>query len=420
MNSNLWPVRVAIYAAGEAIDGANALAPAIQAQLARLGRVATNRRAAALVQLDASDVPTQRYVLDPWGRQPIYALDNVDVGDPAVLVDFAGWASAVCPAERSVLVLSGHGAAWQDAMVGQVLAAAGPAALRSVGAPGPVAGAIHHPRTLFGESVNPTESIRRAVLVDGHDRDYLSNVELGSACAQVSQALGAPIDVLVFDACLMSAWEILHEIEGSVRCVVASIDELSVDGIDLARPVAAFTAAVGSLDAVTLAATIAGDFTPQAAFDSCVAIDLSGAEWASALVAFAAFCAAFLAWLDGSGTRADDARAALRYAATSVVQYSGGGLADIGALADAVCRIPAIPAAVSEPVTRAVASLAACVKARSAGQDYRSATGLSIFAPNSATVYAANRDDYAGLAFSGATGWGAVLESLYGPADETT
>lgn len=414
MNSNTWPVRVAVYGAGEAIDASGALAPAIRAQLARLARVATNPQVAAVAQLDASDAPAQRHVLDPWGRQPVHQLADVDVGDPAALVDFAGWASAVCPAERSVLVLSGHGAAWQDSMVEKVLAAAGPGTLRTAGTPPPVAGAIHHPRRLLGTDVNPAASIARAVLVDGHDRDYLSNLELGKACAQVSQALGAPIDVLVFDACLMSAWEILHELAGSVCCVVASIDELSADGIDLAGPVAAFTAGKGMADAASLASTIARDFTPQQAFDSCVAIDLSGEGWRSALAEFAEFCAAFRAWLAAGGTRADDARAALRRAATSVVQYASGGLADIGALADAVCGIPAIPAAVSAPVTNAVARLATCVLARSAGQDYRSATGLSIFSPNSATVYVANRDDYARLAFSGTTGWAAVLEALYG------
>jgi hypothetical protein len=40
--------------------------------------------------------------------------------------------------------------------------------------------------------------------------------------------------------------------------------------------------------------------------------------------------------------------------------------------------------------------------------------GVSIFSPNSATVYATNRPDYQRLQFSNGTGWGAILDELYG------
>lgn len=406
-----WPLRIMVYGAGEAIDGANQLAPQIQAQLTRLGQVCTNSYVAATAMLGASNAPTLRYVLDPLNRQPVDQLPNIDVGDPNELVNFAGWSSAICPAARSVLVLSGHGAAWQDGMVDQVL---GAAATRSVTAVPPVPGAYHNPRRIFGAQVNQTTAITRAVLVDGQDRDYLSNAQLGSACEQIGAMLGGKIDVLVFDACLMSAWEVLQELGDSVRAVVGSIDELSAAGIDMGGPAGSLSAVQGAADAKAIASAIVGGFQPQAAFDSCVAVDIENANWSVATASFSAFCAALLPWLQASPSNVQATLDALSIAATSVVEYSGGGLADVQALADAIGNIPNLPADAAANGKAAASALAACVLGRSAGQDYQAALGISIFAPNSASVYASNRPDYVRLQFSMMTGWAAVLDTLFG------
>jgi hypothetical protein len=415
-----WPFRVMVYGAGEAISGTGALAPQIQAQLARLVRISTNPYVAAIAQLDSSSVPAQRYVLDPRGQQPIYQFPNVNVGDPSELVNFVSWSVAVCPARRSVLVLSGHGAAWEDGMVDQILGTPGTTARRSLTAVPQMPGAIHHARSLFGNNVSSDDSIRRAVLIDGHNRDYLSNAELGAACARISSMLGGKIDVLVFDACLMSAWEILQELSDSVSTVVASIDELSAAGIDLARPAYDLTVAHGVGDAGTVAATIARQFTPQTSFDSCVAIDLTNPNWVASISAFRAFCVAFLPWVQASPSNAAAALGALRFAATSVVQFSSGGLADVGALANAIGNIPNAPANALGNIRSAAASLATCVLGRSAGRDYQSSMGLSIFSPNSATVYNANRPEYVRLQFPNRTGWSAILDALYGFQSDQT
>lgn len=412
---NDWPIRVMIYGAGEAVNGSGALAPQIKTQLARLAQISTNPYVAAIAQLDSSNVPTQRYVLDPRGTQPVYQFPNVNVGDPSELVSFVSWSAAVCPAKRSVLVLSGHGAAWEDNMVDQVLGTTpGTTTNRSITAVPQVPGAIHHARSVFGSNLSPSGSLTRAVLIDGHNRDYLSNAELGAACERISSALLGKIDVLVFDACLMSSWEILQELSGSVSTVVSSIDELSAAGIDMSGVVRKLTVARGAGDARTIAATIARDFQPQTSFDSCVAIDLTNSGWAAAISAFRAFCAIFLPWIQASPNNADAALGALRYATTSIVQFSSGGLADVGALADAIANIPNAPANMVSNIKSATASLAACVLGRSVGRDYQSAIGLSIFAPNSATVYRANRPDYVRLQFSSLTGWGAILDAIYG------
>lgn len=414
-----WPLRILVYGAGEAVNGASALASQIQTQLHNLSQVATNRSVAALAQLDASDVPTQRQVLDPQGRQPVYSLPNVDVGDPAALLDFVRWSVSLCPADRTVLMLSGHGAAWQDSMVTGVL---GPSVATSRGVTGVpvVPGAVHHPRSLFGENVGPGASITRAVLIDGHDRDYLSNAELGSAVSDIRMVLGEKIDTLVFDACLMSSWEILQELSDGVDVVVASIDELSAAGIDISATARQLTVQQGAATGQAIGTMLATGFKPQTSFDSCVAVDLSRPDWAAAVQAFRSFCAAALPWVQASTANADAFRQALRTASTSLVEYSGGGLADVSALAAAVAAVPGMPAEAVSGATAAATAVRACVLARSTGADYRSATGLSVFAPGSVTVYGSNRSDYIRLQFSVLSGWGGLLDQTYGLGDAVT
>src|SRR5262249_11189673 len=153
---------------------------------------ATNRNVAAIAQLDSSNVPTLRYVLDPAGGQPVYRIDNVDVGDPEELIGFVEWSIATCPARRQVLVLSGHGAAWEDQL------AAGELGLDRTRFPVPV---LRHPRRLFGSGLRQGVQETRFVLIDGAKRDYLSNAELGAACERLATLCGDKLAVLVFDAC---------------------------------------------------------------------------------------------------------------------------------------------------------------------------------------------------------------------------
>ena len=410
-----WPLAIMVYGGGEAIDGASALAPYIQRQLSSLAKVCTNRFVAATAQLDASRVPTRRMVLDPTGRQPVLSLPNVDVGDPASLGDFVTWSSAICPADRTMLVLSGHGAAWQDSEVDALLGLDGASARRRARPTSPGPSVIHHPRSLFGRRASTARRTTRALLIDGGSRDYLSNAELGAVCEKIATGLGRPIDVLVFDACLMSAWEALHELRGSVSTVVASIDELSAAGIGLDGAAASITAQKGAMAATDVARTVATRFSPQASFDSCVAIDLSAAGWVDALASFRTACAGLLSWThaDAAG-RAPLIKRALAAAANSVVKYQAGGLADVRSLATALAGLPGLPQATRAALQSGTKALQGCVLALSSGEDYRQAMGLSIFSPGSRATYQANRAEYGRLQFAQQTGWLAVLDAAFG------
>ncbi|MCY1079149.1 clostripain-related cysteine peptidase [Archangium lansingense] len=409
---NEWPIRILVYGAGDAINGAGALDTQIHAQISGLLQVVTNPYVAAVAQLDAANGPAWRLVLDPSGRHQPTQVEEFNTGDPDTLLRFVEWGMHLIPARRTILVLSGHGVAWEDEMARKVLGTA----TRFASPVQPTQkGVRHHARRLFGHNINMVGSMTRALLIDGNSRDFLSNAELASACDRIaSQLPEGKIDVLVFDACLMSSWELLQELSNSVMTVVASVDELSAAGVDLARPAQALTQAQGQMDAPRIAATIASTFTPQTVFDSCAAIDLSKQEWTLALNHFHNFATRLHAWISSAPGNKEAMRNALRVAASSLVKFKSGGLADASALAQAVGAMPGVPPECVQSINAAVAAAGACVMGKKVGRNYQRAMGLSLFAPDSDTVYNTNRPDYLRLQFPNVTGWGSVLDAVYG------
>lgn len=404
---NAWPLRLMIYAGGEAVNGAGALAPQIRNQLNDLSRICTNPTIAATAQMDASEVPTIRLVLDPAGRQPVQSLTNVNVGNPANLTDFLAWNEAICPAERRVLILSGHGLAWKDAQATALLATR--AAAR--GRPAPPARLLH-PRALFGTSARDPGT--RALLINGGNRDFLSNAELGAALHGAALRQGRRFDALVFDACLMSAWELLHELRGAAVTAVASVDELSAAGIPLATAAAALTRVGGAATPQDIARNFVQSFRPMTDFDSCVAIDLGAAAWAQAAAALRDCSVALLDWIGTDPELAQAVRTALELATTSLVRFRDGGLADGRSLALALGGLAGVPTAVATSAAAMDRALTSCVLARSAGADYREALGLSLFAPPTRRAYLDNRADYTQLQLPTQTGWIHLLDRLHG------
>lgn len=416
MNNSKWPLRISVYGAGEAVNNTGQLDTYIQTQLNNLRRVATNRYVAAVAQLDASSFSSKRYILDPLLRpeyDPIN-IQNFNTGDPQNLVEFVRWSSQICPAERSILVLSGHGAAWQDEFARKILGTRGvplPARITSKS----FGNMHHHPRRLFGPAISPTNTVTKMVLLDGGNKDYLSNAELGTALDQCAYILRKPIDVLVFDACLMCSWEILQEISvnSSVATVVSSVDELSAAGIDLSRPAVVATQRQGAMTAQELAGTIAQQFSPAASFDSCIAIDLSISNWKTAIEYFKVFCDEFLQWIQDSSGNAKAARDALRLSTTSIVKFWNQGLADVAKLAEAVNAISGLPENCIQAIKSVESNLNSCVLGKSLGNDYATALGISIFTPTNQDDYMKNKPDYTRLRFWDATSWGKVLDALY-------
>ncbi|MBL8130294.1 MAG: hypothetical protein JNL42_00425 [Anaerolineae bacterium] len=118
---------------------------------------------------DPSWTDTRRFLLQKDENVELVAspvlesLGEVNMGDPASLVDFALWAAANFPAERYALVLSDHGGGWT------------------------------------GIGWDQTD-----------DNDQLTMPELDAALSEITGALGRRFDLIGFDACLMAQVEVLR------------------------------------------------------------------------------------------------------------------------------------------------------------------------------------------------------------------
>ncbi len=134
---------------------------------------------------------------------PVLAdLGTVDSGTPQTVIDFVEWGVATYPAERVAVVLWDHGTGW---------------------------------------SFQPEAGQK------GISDDYDSGSELSVAEGDVTEvyaaaaaALGRPVDLVGFDACIMMAWEVAWSVAPHGNVMVASQDYEALQGWD-------YTGAMGDL-----------------------------------------------------------------------------------------------------------------------------------------------------------------------------
>lgn len=394
-----WPLQFAVYGAGDA--GAQGAFPALQsflwAQLRELTRVITTSRIAGLAQLDNVGAPSLRWVLDPRGRYEPHTIRETNTGDPRELVEFCQWCERTCPADQHVLVLSGHGLAFQDSIARDIY---------SRGAAGPLP--IKRAKSLFRSSAVGT----RALMMD--ESDFLTVPEMRGALAAVASAYAkGRIDVVVFDACLMSNIELLYELADIAGAAVGAVDEISGAGLNLAGAAQILDGA-GPLSAAEIASAFVASYAPGKASDSCIAVDLDRAGLDEAVSAFAEFSGLLLADISNSAELARMCRDALASSSRELVRYRSKSLADLAAVYVALREI-GLPARTLSALEIAVRKFAALVIGRRVGQDYASALGLSLFAPSSLDQYRTNAADYNALTFAHRTRWAQVLDHLYAP-----
>jgi hypothetical protein len=218
----------------------------------------------------------------------VHDLGDTNSGDPQVLLDFVTWGVRSFPAERYLLVLWNHGSGWKDddiyapyrALVrrgklppvppqiagrrvsralfrrsldsvveeeaNQALlatawrhrsadagAAAGAAAAAANGLPPGWMRGLEAPAV--GGAL-PTEPITvqalrgsrppqaRAICFDDSSKDFLDSRELSAVLAATAHELGRKVDVLGFDACLMSMIEVAYQARDGAAIMVASED----------------------------------------------------------------------------------------------------------------------------------------------------------------------------------------------------
>ena len=242
-----WTVMV--YLAGDNnLDGAGV------ADLLEMKKVGSTADVNVVAQFDRAGGKgtTKRYVLrqgSSLAADAVADLGETDTGDPAVLKDFLAWGIKAYPANHYLAVIWNHGAGWDDSNLyggdyfsgdappivhkGQTLNAKGsvrksPARRKRARSPIPLAqgrAAVRNARrALFATSVQKMVQ-DRAIAFDDQAKDYLDNAELKRVLTQVKKLIKRKIDIVGFDACLMSMLEVGYQIKGAADFTVGSQEE---------------------------------------------------------------------------------------------------------------------------------------------------------------------------------------------------
>ncbi len=301
-----WTVMV--YMAGD-----NNLDAAGVADLLEMKKVGSSAKINVLAQFDrAGGKGTTKFYRLRQGTtlaaDTLADLGETNTGDPAVLQAFLAWGITTYPARRFMAVLWNHGAGWDDSNLyggdyfggqappvvhkGYALDARGRVAIRAPRKvprmpPVPLAqarAAVRHARrALFCTTVD-TMVKTRAIAFDDQAKDYLDNGEIKAVMKGICQQLGRKIDILGFDACLMSMLEVGYQIKDTATYCVGSQEEEPNNGwpytgilttlakkpamapADLARTVVTqYLASYRAADGVTFAATDLGRIDAVAA-----------------------------------------------------------------------------------------------------------------------------------------------------------
>ena len=396
------PWTVLAYLAGD-----NNLDQSGTADLLEMKRVGSTAGVNVVAEFDsASGRGAKRYVLRKGGAlaaDVVASLGRLDTGDPQCLLDFVRWGVVRFPAERYALVLWNHGQGWDDS---DVYAAERHRSLRRL-AGGRIRHALFRPpvRRLLKGATRKFED--RAILLDDDAKDFLDNVELKRVLAAAAAAVGAKLDLLGMDACLMSMAEVGYQVRESAAVLVGSEQTEPGDGWPYA-PVLGALAKHPEMEARDLGALIVREYLASYGAEDGVtqsACDLARADGLAATVAA-------LAKTLTAALREPLMRHRMLVARASVQSYEipdNVDLADYCALlADLVPDTAA--AARCEDVLRAVGTgaeggAAGYVLAQgSKGADLQHSRGVAIYFPTR-TVSPL----YARLDWAKATGWGRFL-----------
>lgn len=296
------------------------------------------------------------------------APGQLDMGNGATLEDFGRWAAAAFPAENYALVLNDHGLFWLGAMT------------------------------------------------DDTSGTFMSIPDMASALGGVTSDLGNKLDLLAFDACLMSNFETIVALAPYAEFMVASEESSPICGLDYATSLAALrdNAAMTARDLARRFITDYEAFTPNEPYSAMTALDLSLVDdLSNALAGFVAaldnspeyFYAAANALLDSDSIEV--AEEYLLVDAKNFVEVSAAFSGDCAVQASAAAVASAVDAAVVETYTRPV---------------HPYAGGISIFFPYSYwysyTYYKSEYDAlHSGVAELSNCSWKNYIEDFYQEAE---
>ena len=222
--------------------GDNNLDAAGMTDVVEMKEVGSTPEINVLAQVDRAGTKsnTTRYYLrkdTKLSRDAVQSLGETNMGDPKVLSDFLAWGIKNYPADHYLVVLWNHGAGWDDSNIyaGDTFSGAAPPVVRKgVVVRGPtrsvargaldarnVTVGLHRARrALFASTVK--YAVTRGIAFDDEAKDFLDNVEMKRVLMAVKKKLKRRIDILGFDACLMSMAEVAYQVKNAADFSIGS------------------------------------------------------------------------------------------------------------------------------------------------------------------------------------------------------
>jgi hypothetical protein len=235
---------VLVYLAGDNdLDSAGAI------DLDEMKRVGSTDDVNVVAQFDRSGrkARTIRYYLRKGttrAQDVVQSLGETNTGDPAVLANFLNWGMRAYPAEHYLVALWNHGSGWDDSNIfaGDYFSGAAPPVVhkgvivagrrakhRAVRLSVARAAVRRSRRALFRTTLERATTTR-GIAFDDEAQDFLDNGEVKRVLASVAKRTGRRIDIVGFDACLMSMAEVMYQMRQCADYSVASQQTEPADG----------------------------------------------------------------------------------------------------------------------------------------------------------------------------------------------
>ena len=192
-----------------------------------------------LVQQDQSELArdsgTKRYVIRNGTKESIVHLGETNTGDANTLTEFLKWGMEHHEAERNIVILWNHGGGTRDELYPGYENNETIATMRSMvvnptlgnqSSIFPEAQRIKRVSRLIeayqlekGEQRRDISEIEaKSILFDDNSKDFLDNLEL----KEVFIKLDKKVDIIGFDACLMSMMEVAYQLRDYAEVIVGS------------------------------------------------------------------------------------------------------------------------------------------------------------------------------------------------------
>lgn len=204
---------------------------------------------------DSATSTTKRLKVEAHQLRQQQDLGETNTGDPAVLNDFLTWGTKSFPAQRTIAIIWNHGGGIKDIDIYKSLAGKVKSTLF---VPPKQRDTVSIPKLRDAVRIRELGNLdellnlpQRMVCTDDSSRDFLDNLELKSALTGLEQKL----DLVAFDACLMSMFEIVYQVKESAGMVIGSEEVEPANGWPY-QPILHYLSANQTVDNGELASNI--------------------------------------------------------------------------------------------------------------------------------------------------------------------